>query len=315
MGVIRLRALQLDKAAGGNAKDAAEGAGELEGVAEVEISGDVFDEGARGLEALGGVAHFELDDVLPGALVVVTFEKAADVGRIDVALARDFGETGDVAVVGFDVAAALLIGVEGLAADGADGDGGFGDAKDEVFDDGGADAALEGGFAEAGVDEAFEEGEEVFGGGGLDDFAGMRGGGDHQPGGLFSGEIEEIFHKRVVGVAGNGVGDGGAVGEDGAGDEAVLLATEFQASLAAGDEFEREVGEILAAEVVIGGAVFAATADDSEELGLRGLEIEVEAAGFSYLRGEKTRGAVGAGGGIGRFTAWKSCNSHEIASA
>ena len=108
--------------------------------------------------------------------MVVVFENPVDISGVDLAVCGDFRQSGDVAAMGFDVAAAVLVRVEGLAADGAEGDRGFGDAKNEMFDDGGADAGLVGKFTKAGVDETFEEDKEVFGSGGLDDFAGTRNG-------------------------------------------------------------------------------------------------------------------------------------------
>src|SRR5204863_1127999 len=106
-------ALELDEGAGGDAEDAMEGTGELEGVGVAEFVGDVADANVAGLEALGGVAHFETEDELPGALVGEAFEKAAEVGLIDAALGGDLAEAFGLAVVAIDPLAAALEGVEG----------------------------------------------------------------------------------------------------------------------------------------------------------------------------------------------------------
>ena len=286
----------------GDTVDAAEGVGELERVGEAEFLGDALDEGLGHLEALGGVAHFELDNVLPGALVVEAFEEAAEVSGVDVAVGGDVGEAGGDAVMGFDVAAAALVGFEGFGADGAQRDGGFGDAQKELLEEESADAFLVGGPAEAGVDEVFVEAEDLFRGGGLDDLAGDGECTGEELCGLFALEIDEVFDEGAGGVAGDGVGNAGAVGEERAGGEVVWLAEELDAALTAGDKFDRHVGEIFSAELVVGGAVFNSAADDGDGVGGAGREVEEEAAGFGDLGGEEGRGGGGDGCCSGSFS-------------
>lgn len=287
--------------AGGHAEDAAEGARELEGIGEADLGGDILHESSGGLEAFEGGAHFEAQGVLPGALVVVAGEEAADVGGVEGAAGGDFVQTTEAAVVGVDVMAAALVGAEGFGADGSQGEGGFRDAQEEVLGESGAASLAEGGFPQASGDQIFPEMEEVVGCGSLDDLAGLWRGGAEECAGLGTFESEEVFDERSIGGAGvDFMRDAGAIGEDSAGHDAMVAALGLEGSLSAGDEFDGELGQFPAHDAVIGRAVFAAAADDGEagQGGfLRGGQIE--AAGFGDLQGEVFGLLAGGGRGGG----------------
>ena len=90
-----------------------EHAGEVKGIAEPGLIGHLLDHHAGLLEALGGVVHFQAEQILIGGAVVESLEQAAEVGLVDVAFVGDLAQRLQPQGVLPDVLPASLKGREG----------------------------------------------------------------------------------------------------------------------------------------------------------------------------------------------------------
>ncbi len=131
----------------------------MEGVAEAQFVGDLFDEFAFIVEAAGGHGHFQLHQVLVGALAVEAFEEPAEVGLIYMAGLGDVLQGLELEVVFADELPAGLVGGEGRGLRGGFGQGGFGDFQDQQFDQGRTDQRGESAAAGAVGDQVVENAE------------------------------------------------------------------------------------------------------------------------------------------------------------
>ena len=74
--------------------------------------GDLLHQGTALLQALGSLVYFESQQELVGTLVVVSPEKAAEIGRVDVAFIADLLQGSKPLKVLLDVLTTFLIGAE-----------------------------------------------------------------------------------------------------------------------------------------------------------------------------------------------------------
>ena len=89
----------------------------MEGIAEADPFGNLFHEGARLAEPFGGEVHFEAEEKLVGALVIVPLEQPAQIGAVNVALLRDLLERFEPLKMLLNMLLALLVGGEGEGFD------------------------------------------------------------------------------------------------------------------------------------------------------------------------------------------------------
>ena len=85
---------------------------EMERVAETDLVGHMFDQRAGLIEQFSGLIHFQTQQVLIRALVIITLEQAAQIGCVQVAFLCDLPQRLEPLKIFFDVLAAVLISCE-----------------------------------------------------------------------------------------------------------------------------------------------------------------------------------------------------------
>ena len=100
---------QTTERIGRDAKNVFERARKMERIAEPEILGNLFDQGPRLLQALGGKVHLEAHQKLVGALVIVALEQPAEIRTVQVTFLRDLAQGFQPLIVLLDVLPGLLI--------------------------------------------------------------------------------------------------------------------------------------------------------------------------------------------------------------
>jgi hypothetical protein len=113
--------------------------------------------------------------------------------------------------------------------------------------------------------------------------------GAQQPSRESSRKIHEVFHERVVPTAGDKVGHARTVGKEPSGMQRVPAPGQTQFALAADHVFNGIERERLAADFVIGRAVFQASTHDGEPDGAGRLEVQIKSPRFGNLGRKKIR--------------------------
>jgi hypothetical protein len=98
---------------GRNSKHTFEGAGEVELVAETGALGNLFDQRVGLLKPLGGKVHFEAQQKLVWALMVIALKQPAQIGGVHVAVLRNLTQRLEPLKMGLNVLPALLVSGEG----------------------------------------------------------------------------------------------------------------------------------------------------------------------------------------------------------
>src|ERR1017187_5301390 len=97
---------------GRNSQHAFEGAGEVKLIAETGAFGDLLDQRAGLLQPLGGEIHFEAQQKLVWAFVIVALEQAAQVGGVHMAFLRNLPQRLEPVEMSLNMPPALPVGGE-----------------------------------------------------------------------------------------------------------------------------------------------------------------------------------------------------------
>ena len=97
---------------GRDSEHAFEGARKVKLVAETGALGNLLDQRAGLLKQFGGEVHFEAQQELVWAFVIVALEQAAQVGGVHMAFLRNLTQRLEPLEIFFDVLVAMLVGCE-----------------------------------------------------------------------------------------------------------------------------------------------------------------------------------------------------------
>jgi len=256
----------------------------MEGAGKTDLFGDLFDEGARRLEAFGGGIHFQAQKKAVGALVAVAPKQTAQVGAVDVAFGGDLRQGAQAQEMAVNVLAAVLIGGEGQCAGASKRGARVLDFEGQTFEQFGGKSGGVAATSQAAGDQFFKDPLQLRWRKNLSDRSRRQLAGAQHPPGLSPRKIDEVFQQRVIRVGGDLMRHAGAVREDRAGIEGMLAAAQFEFALSPGDVFDGEEGKGEAVDRVISADPLDAAADDHKSLGGRRIEVEVKAAGFHNPR-------------------------------
>jgi hypothetical protein len=103
---------QSSKGVGRQAEHALEHPREMELVAETHLLGHALDQRARLMEQFSRLIHFQAQQILIRALLIITLEQAAQVGGVQVTFPGDLPQCLEPLEIFFNMLAALLIGCE-----------------------------------------------------------------------------------------------------------------------------------------------------------------------------------------------------------
>ena len=84
----------------------------MEGVGETDLFGNLFDQRASLPERVGGQIHFQVMQVLVGALMVVTLEQTAKISLVHMTFSRDLLQGFEPLAVLLNVLTTMLVGAE-----------------------------------------------------------------------------------------------------------------------------------------------------------------------------------------------------------
>ena len=108
----------------------------MEGIAETQFIGDLFNEFTFVMETSRGYGHLQLHEILIGALVVESFEEPTEIGLVHVTSLGDILERLELEVVFTNEFTTRLVRGKGRRLRGRFGQCGFGDLQDQQLDQG-----------------------------------------------------------------------------------------------------------------------------------------------------------------------------------
>gem|GEM_PF-4999278 len=235
--------MQAGEAGRRHAHHPAEHPREVERVAEPELLRDPLHACPRRREAVGGVRHLLLHQVLVRSLPIIATKQATDVGGIDAALARELLEGEDRVPPLRDALATAQVRAEGGAPGDAVRDRRLRDAQDEPLHDQRCDAPGQLGGALGRPRQLLEQIEDVPRRGGVHDGAGRGAVPLEQRGHPRAGDAHGVPHQGRAGAGHESQWYAGSMSEDHAGAERVAASRDPECSGPLRHELDRRVGD------------------------------------------------------------------------
>ena len=266
-----------------------EDAREMVGVGEADEQRRLFDQHAGLLKLYSRMVHFQPQQILIGALVIIAAKQATDIFAVGAAFGGNLFKIVQAQEVSIDVAAAALIrgigprfGVFQRRSIGCD-------LQHQAFQEHGTETRISACGMQAALNQLVIKRRQAVRWKNRCRAAAVQTAGFQRRRCAAASEVHEILHQRRTRLGLDIVRNSGSVGEDMTGSERLGARPERQTALSAYYIFDAMIGKRIAADGIVRRAMLEATANNRQALPWRRIEIKKEAVGLSHLGREECR--------------------------